>query len=216
MSRTWKSVIGGLVLAALASGCGATATGSTPTTGSSSTRVPTATRTSSTRPPQLLTARRLRPRPYAAAVGTLVPGSGVGLRVFANATVGFSMAGVSSAQYPVRTLDGGRTWRVDGPQFHVDAADAPEAVGYVGLIDARTYYAWGSSVDDVTTDGGRSWWETFVGGTVVAVVPGSKGDLLAYVQTEVVNSNPNRVVTWQYVSRDGGRHWRYTTTLGGN
>lgn len=207
MSGKWKVVIAGLAMAALAGGCATTATRPSPT-GTA------ATRTSAMKPRRLLVARRLRPRPYAAAVGTPVAGSHLGTRVFASATVGFSMAGVSSAQYPVRTLDGGRIWRVDGPQFHVDAADGPEAVGHVGLVDARTYYAWGSSVVDVTTNGGRTWWETFMGELVVAVTPGPENNLLAYVQNQVGN-NSSHVVTRQYVSDDGGRHWRYTTVLGG-
>jgi hypothetical protein len=45
---------------------------------------------------------------------------------------------------------------------------------------------------------------------VVAVVPSPRG-LAAYVQHEV----GNRAVTWQYVSRDGGRDWRYSTAIGG-
>ena len=47
------------------------------------------------------------------------------------------------------------------------------------------------------------------------VVPGQRHHLIAYVQQPVSNSSSNPAVTWQYVSRDGGRHWRYSSALGG-
>jgi hypothetical protein len=103
-------------------------------------------------------------------------------RVFANDSDGFALADQGSAQYPARSVDGGRTWRVDGPQMHIDAADAPEGVNDVGVLSAHTSFAFGSSVVDVTSNGGRSWWETFLGEAVVAVVRGSKNELVAYVQ----------------------------------
>ena len=137
-------------------------------------------------------------------------------RAFANAAVGFTLANLDSAQYPARSLDGGRTWRIDGPQVHIDAADDAEGVGYVGIAGPGTFFAYGSSAVDVTTDGGRTWWETFLGELVVAVVPGPRNELVAYVQQQLdPNSNSLAAATWQYVSRDGGRQWVYSSALGG-
>jgi hypothetical protein len=162
-------------------------------------------------PPHAVTAQRLHPRPDAVARGTRVRDSALfGTRVFANARAGFALADVRQAQYPARTTDGGKTWRIDGPQFHVNAADAPEAVGFVGVAGPRRLFAYGSSVVDATTNGGRTWWEAFFQDLVVAVVPGPRG-LVAYVQQE----SGNRAVTSQYLSRDGGRHWRLSTAIGG-
>jgi hypothetical protein len=136
--------------------------------------------------------------------------------VFANADDGFALADdPGKAQYPAHTSDGGRVWRIDGPQVHIDAADGPEGVGSVGVAGTRTFFAYGSSAVDVTTDGGRVWWETFLGELVVAVVARSPHDLVAYVQQSVSNHRINPAVTWQYVSGDGGRKWRYTRALGG-
>jgi hypothetical protein len=163
-------------------------------------------------PPHELTATRLRPRAHAVAPGTKVRASALfGVRAFWNARDGFALAGVGEAQYPAHTADGGRTWRIDGPQFHVNAADAPEAVTAVGVAGPRTFFAYGSQAVDVSTDGGSTWWETFLGDLVVAVVPGSGHRLVGYVQS----ASGNAAVTWQYVSRDGGRHWRYSTAIGG-
>lgn len=166
-------------------------------------------------PPLRLGARRLRARPGVVTVGTRVLGSALLTpRVFANARVGFALADDGSAQYPALSTDGGRSWRIDGPQVHVDGADGPEGVGYVGIAGPRTFYAYGSSVVDVTTDAGRTWWESFLGELVMAVVPGADGELVAFVQQSAADSHASPAVTWQYVSRDGGRHWSYSTALG--
>lgn len=167
-------------------------------------------------PPLRLAARRLRQRPHAVSSGSVVSSSDLFTdRVFANARNGFALANDGEAQYPALSTDGGRSWRIDGPQVHVDAADGPEGVGYVGVAGPRTFFAYGSSVVDVTTDGGRTWWETFLGELVMAVVPGPRSELVAFAQQSVSNERPNPAVTWQYVSRDGGRHWSFSTGLGG-
>lgn len=136
-------------------------------------------------------------------------------RVFANATEGFALANDGPAQYPAISSDGGRSWRIGGPQVHIDAADGAAGVGYVGVAGPDTFFAYGSSAVDVSTDGGRTWWETFFDELVMAVVPGPDGGLVGYVQRPVSNDRPNPAVTWQYVSPDGGRHWSYSTALGG-
>src|SRR5262249_43401415 len=158
----------------------------------------------------------MRPRPGAVARGTVVkPADLFTTRVFANASpVGFALANVDSAQYPARSVDSGQTWRIDGPQVHINAADAAEGVGYVGVAGPRTFVTYGSEAVDVTTNGGRTWWETFLGELVVAVVPGPRNELVADVQQQLdPNSKSLAAVTWQYVSRDGGRHWVYSSTL---
>jgi hypothetical protein len=159
---------------------------------------------------------------YARARGSVPPGTAISsssvfaTRVFANADDGFALANDGQAQYPARSTDGGRTWHIDGPQVHIDAADGAEGVGYVGVAGPHTFFAYGSSAVDVTTNAGRTWWETFLGEQVMAVVPGIRsGGLVAYVQQSVSNDKLNPAVTWQYVSRDGGRHWSYSTALGG-
>jgi hypothetical protein len=166
------------------------------------------------RPPATVKAHILKARLRAVPVGTrIVPGS---VRAFFGADDGFALANGStdSATYPARTTDGGRTWRVAGPQFHIDAADAAEGVEYVGIASAHTQYAYGSSVVDVTSNAGRTWYEAFLGEQVAAVVPGFNGSLVALVQnsrTGQMKPGPQPVTTTQYVSTDGGRVWRRTT-----
>lgn len=204
-----------IVAAAIAASAGlaaagtALATGSARDVGASTTATPT--------PPQRLIARRMHPRRGALPRGMReTPSNLFTARVFPTDRVGFALADDRSAQYPTLSTDGGESWRIDGPQLHVDAADGPEAVGFVGTAGAHTFFAYGSSAIDVTTDGGRSWWETFAGELVMAVVPGMRGgELVAYVQQSASDRPASVAATWQYVSRDGGRTWRYSTALGG-
>ena len=190
-------------------GCGASSTTSIIGTHRVAAAVPV--------PTTHFSAGELRPRPHAAARGTLLNSSYLfGERAFANTRDGFALVNDGSAQYPAITTDGGRTWRIGGPQVHIDAADGPEGVSYVGLTSPRTYFAYGSSAVDVTSNAGRTWWETLMGELVVSVVPGREpNDLVAYVQQSLSNDRPNPAVTWQYVTHDGGRHWTYSTDLGG-
>jgi hypothetical protein len=127
-----------------------------------------------------------------------------------------ALANGDNAEYPALSTDGGRVWRIDGPPVHVDAADGAEGVGSVGIAAPRMFFAYGSSVVDVTTNRGAAWWEAYLGDDVVAVVAQSDEALVAYVARSVTNTRVNRAVTLQYVSHDGGRRWRYSTDFAGN
>ena len=160
--------------------------------------------------------RRRRPPFKLSPPGSVVHSSALfGDRVFLNAEEGVALANGDNAQYPALSTDGGRVWRIDGPPLHVDAADGAEAVGSLGIVGPRTFFVYGSSVVDVTTDRGRTWWEAYMGEDIVAVVPGYRNEVVAYVQQSVRNQHLNPAVTLQYVSRDGGRHWRYSTDFAG-
>jgi hypothetical protein len=131
----------------------------------------------------------------------------IGAHVFVNNRRGFALADTHQAQYPVQTRDRGRTWRIDGPPLHVNAAQAPLAVTQVGAR-RNAYFAWGgpdsggNSVD-VTPDRGAHWWRAFLGDIVLSVVA-APNRLIAVAQT----SRPNgRADDWVYVSTDGGHTW---------
>ena len=151
-------------------------------------------------------------------LGTLQPGTHVshadlGPREFPNSHVGFSLASVGQAQYPAETVNGGRTWRTNGPALHLNAAQAPLAVVFTGASSARTFYAFGGGqVVDATGDGGRHWWRTFLGDAPIAVVPRLGGGLVAFTQD--ANSSGSGGVTLVYVSTDGGHHWHHSTRFG--
>jgi hypothetical protein len=149
---------------------------------------------------------------------TLAPGSAVraneisGQRVFVDAGHGFALASVGQAQYPVATSNGGRTWRTDGPALHLNAAQAPLAVTAIGAAGRRTVFAYGSGqVIDTTSDGGQHWYRALFNGQPMAVVRNAFGHLVAFVDGETGGNG-----TWQYVSKNGGKTWRYDATVGGS
>jgi hypothetical protein len=145
--------------------------------------------------------------------GTIVSSSRLSVREFVNDKDGFSLAFISAgggATYPAATTNGGKTWRIDGPHFHVNGANAPNVVTQLGAASPATFFAYGgpgggNSVN-VTTDGGKHWWRVYLPGTPLAIVDGhvsNSGALIAFVQ-------PGPAQLWTYVSTDGGRHWHHS------
>jgi photosystem II stability/assembly factor-like uncharacterized protein len=172
-----------------------------------------ATSAAAASPPKTITARALTRRPNTLHKGTVVKASNIfGVRAFVNATHGFALAGVGEAQYPVATTDGGKTWRTDGPALHVNAAQAPLSVADAGAANQHTFFAFGGGqVVDVTGDGGKHWWQAFLGDGVLSVV--SFGNRLIAVAQNSTGSGAT-AQTVVYVSRDGGRHWHLNNKLG--
>lgn len=163
-------------------------------------------------PPKTVTGTLMKTRS-----GTLKPGSKVNAskvgspRLFFNSNKGFGMAQVKSAQYPVATTDGGKTWKTNGPFLHLNAAQAPLAVTNIGVGNQKTMYACcGGQVVDATGDGGKHWYQAFLGDTVLSVIaPGNGKRLVAVAQT-----GSNKATNLVYVSTDGGHHWKLNTKVG--
>ena len=139
------------------------------------------------------------------------------MRVFANSTTGFATAdepvrgNPEGAIYPLRTIDGGHRWTIDGPEFMLPGtAQAGVALGELGIANRNEYWAYGpgSQILFVTDSAGRSWYEVPFGTSVQSVSRVGR-DLFAYV--DVSNATDSRGATWQYASSDGGRIWRFTT-----
>jgi hypothetical protein len=144
--------------------------------------------------------------------GTVVPASSLGVRVFVSSKDGFALANLTrggGATYPVATVNGGRTWRIDGPEFHVNAANGPDVVTQVGGAAPSLYFAYGgpdgSGSVVVSADGGHHWWRAYLGGDVFAVV------------SFVTGPRTNELVAFTdwpgaYYSKDGGQVWHYDRT----
>jgi hypothetical protein len=165
--------------------------------------------------PQQTVIATLIPRP----AGTLKPGatvsSGLGQRVFTDAKHGFTLANVGQAQYPAATTNGGKTWKTDGPALHLDAAQAPLSVSDLGATNRKTVFAFGGGqVIDATGNGGKQWFRATFDGLPMAVVGGRSGHLVAFIDASA--GNGSKGVTWQYVSKNGGRTWRFDSTVGGS
>jgi photosystem II stability/assembly factor-like uncharacterized protein len=163
-------------------------------------------------PPATIKAQLITPFPNTAKVGTAV--RSLSERVFVSSNVGFALGAVGDAQYPAETTNGGASWKTFGPALHVNAAQAPLSVTEVGAVNSRVVYFYGSGqAVDVTSDGGKHWYRALAPELSLAVVPGVSGRLVWIVQ-DGINGSGN-AATWQYVSRDGGKVWRYSTALGG-
>ena len=159
-------------------------------------------------PPATVTGIRITHRPGTLRRGSRVPRADViSHRVFLDARHGYALATVGDADYPVRTANGGRTWRTDGPAVHLHAAQAPLAVTDAGAANRRTLFACcGAQVVDATGDAGGHWWQAFLGDVVIAVETRPGGKLIAVAQT-AANPSGSQAATWIYVSTDGGHHW---------
>jgi len=184
------------------------------TVGASAASTPSAA--TATAAPATVTASRISRRPSTLAPGTKVSSADLGQRVFTDANHGFALASVGQAQYPAATDNAGKTWKTDGPALHIDAAQAPAAVTDIGAISSQTIFAYGSGqVIDTTSDGGKTWYGALFDGEVMAVVGGIGDHLVAFVDASTSDTSSSGV-TWQYVSKDGGRSWHYDTPVGGS
>ena len=164
-------------------------------------------------PPKTVTGTLMKTRPMTLKPGSKVKASRVVTpRIFFNSTKGFAMAQVGQAQYPVATIDGGKTWKTNGPYLHLDAAQAPLAVSNVGAGNQKTLFACcGGQVVDATGEGGKHWYQALLGDAVLSVIaPGNGKRLVAVAQTGMGKQATNLV----YVSTDGGHHWKLNTKLG--
>jgi hypothetical protein len=165
-------------------------------------------------PQRTVTATLITQSRHTLARGSTVGASKIfGNRVFTNANHGFALVDTGQAQYPAATADGGKTWRTDGPALHLDAAQAPLAVIYLGAASRKTIFAWGTGqVIDTTSNGGKQWYRALFFGLPVAVVKNPQGHLVAFVDGETSGS----ASPLQYVSKDGGKTWRLDNTVGGS
>ena len=171
----------------------------------------TAARSVAASPPKIVRATPL-PAPVRGPYrpGTVVASSKLGVRVFIGAERGFALATLfygGEATYPAATVDGGETWRVAGPVFHIPAANAPNVVTQVGGAAPATYFAYGGPAGggavNVSTDGAKHWFHAQFG-AVYAVVAINGRSLLAFTQAPGI-----------YLSTDGGRSWHYRTSTTG-
>lgn len=171
-----------------------------------------AARAAASTPPSTVTATQVPPSPPALLhPGTVVSSKYLGNRMFVNTNQGFALANTRGTTYPAATVNGGKTWRIDGPAFHVSAANAPNVVTQIGAASPSTYFAYGgpSGAESVvvSTNAGKQWWRAYMPGVALAVVYGpvagtGKAGLLAFVE-----SGPSEL--WLYASTDGGRRWSY-------
>ena len=114
----------------------------------------------------------------------------------------------STQTYPAISRDGGATWKIDGPLFHVDALQGASVVGRTGALGPHGGYFWGrgGNVVWITYDLGAHWWTVLFGGGVDRV-SATKGTLEAVAFGSQVKG-ATAVQRFLYTSTDSGKTWK--------
>jgi hypothetical protein len=141
--------------------------------------------------------------------GIAVPGHDVTASISDNSKLKFGLATFPSSTqtYPAISTNGGTTWRVDGPLFHVDALQGASVVASSGVLLPHGAYFWGRGGNLIWTtyDEGAHWWRVAFGagvdelssrnGTFEAVVFGAQVQAAARQRFLYVSTNSGR--TWK-------------------
>ncbi len=153
------------------------------------------------------------------AVGTEVPLNEVSSIAFATPRVGYALGGPFASSFPLKTVDGGRNWFIDGPAFFRPVADGASVVGDMTAASASEAYAYGGPYGGssivITTDGGKQWWRAWLGQALLAVSQHGSDlwALAAGPTTSSSNALPPKMLL--YDSGGDGRTWTYRSTLSG-
>jgi hypothetical protein len=149
--------------------------------------------------------------------GTVVPTASLEAGLFADTRHGFTLARIDGTEtYPAATVDGGRTWRIDGSLLPAASAGSG-VISQPGIAGPRTYFVsegiGAMTVVEVTTDAGKRWWQTLLPGGAV-FVGAFDGELTAIVAGGV--SRPGVQETFLAYHSRTGRRWTYDDSLDGD
>lgn len=142
--------------------------------------------------------------------GSLVAGSDTPQKSVSSITgsYGYALAYVNGFQYAVRTVDGGKSWRIDSTWFAGPWADGAAFAGTIQTFSPTIAAAAGDGqLLYVTTDAGKRWYGLFFSGVVLKVM--SSG---AHSFTVTLGTEDGVGAGRTYVSNDGGAHWSRTET----
>jgi hypothetical protein len=148
--------------------------------------------------------------------GTVVPARDVRstVQLGAGTAAGLADRGtVLGFAYPALSRDGGRSWRIDGPQFSHAGADGAGATSRLLAAGNGTLIAWGptGNLVKVTSDRGQHWFQAvFPRGVHSVLVAGTTLVVRALGDQLPRGSETGQFATWRYTSTDGGRHWHRT------
>jgi hypothetical protein len=146
--------------------------------------------------------------------GTPVPGHDLTASVSDTGKLKFGLATLPSSTqtYPAISTNGGITWRVDGPLFHVNALQGASVVDSSGALSSQGAYFWGrgGNLIWITSDEGVHWW-TAAFGAGVDDLSSRNGTLEAVVFGAQVR--PTALQRFLYVSTNSGKTWQLRRQL---
>jgi hypothetical protein len=152
--------------------------------------------------------------PNIESAGTAVPGYDVTASASDNSKLKFGLATfpTTTQTYPAISTNGGTTWKVDGPLFHVDALQGASVVASSGVLAPYGAYFWGrgGNLIWITHDEGAHWWKV-VFGAGVDELSARDGTLEVVVFGAQVNATA--LQKFLYRSTDLGRTWRLRRQL---
>jgi hypothetical protein len=153
--------------------------------------------------------------PNVESLGSPIPRSDVTATVAGgkNVQLGLATFPTSTQTYPAISTDGGATWKVDGPLFHVDALQGASVVGGVGALRPHGTYFWGRGgvLIWITYDSGAHWWTVVFGGGVDQL-RFRKGTLEAVALGGQVDHG-TAIQRFLYSSTDSGKTWKVRRQL---
>ena len=152
--------------------------------------------------------------PSSEPAGTAVPGHDVTAAVSDNSKLKFGLATFPSSTqtYPAISTNGGTSWKVDGPMFHVDALQGASVVASSGVLPPHGAYFWAraGNLIWITYDEGAHWWNV-VFGAGVDDLSSRHGTFEAVVFGAQVRATA--LQRFLYVSSDSGKIWRVRRQL---
>jgi len=115
-------------------------------------------------------------------------------------------------EYPVRSTDGGRTWRNAGHWFAGAWADGAAFASRMKVFSASVAAAWfpGQNTFYFTSSAGRKWYSAWPPGAITALTGPNGGET---VVMHVTSYAPARA-RYLYRTSDGGRTWRLVRGAG--
>lgn len=131
---------------------------------------------------------------------------------------GYALAYLNGFEYPLRSTNGGVTWRIDSPYWSGPWADAGAGAVYIDAYSASTAVAYGNQWLYVTTDAGHHWFLADRLGAIEAVEPPllewwitpalpRRAIIVDVARTGIGQRTGVVISRAQYQSVNGGRTW---------
>jgi hypothetical protein len=127
--------------------------------------------------------------------------------------VGYALVTIEGFEYPIRTVNSGKTWRVAGMWFQNGSADGAAFASNIKTFSSLVAVAYDPHEGGplyLTTDAGVQWYKASLWGTVTSVAERTVVTprlLLVFTATVVPYSAKTSSESVGYRTDDGGKLW---------